>query len=189
MQPRPSDSIGEVRMAVPQAATASDDVPYSFLPTLARGRRGNATQQVQDLIRDAIVRLAFTPGEFIRKDAICQRLGVSRFPVSEALGRLADEGFVDILPQRGTRVSRIDIAACRHAMFMRRAIEGEAMRVIAPRVDDILIARMNDNLHQQEQAMQRADGTSFAASTTFHDLRWASWAIAAYNRSSRHAAS
>ena len=91
MQPRPSDSIGEVRMAVPQAATASDDVPYSFLPTLARGRRGNATQQVQDLIRDAIVRLAFTPGEFIRKDAICQRLGVSRFPVSEALGRLADE--------------------------------------------------------------------------------------------------
>ena len=69
MQPRPSDSIGEVRMAV-QAATASNDIPYAFLPSLARGRRGNTTQQVQDLIRDAIVRLAFTPGEFIRKDAI-----------------------------------------------------------------------------------------------------------------------
>src|SRR5690242_13471844 len=130
------------------------EVPYPFLPTLARGRRGNTTQQVQDLIRDAIVRLAFTPGEFIRKDAVCQRLGVSRFPVSEALGRLADEGFVDILPQRGTRVSRIDIAGCRHAMFMRRAIEGEAMRVIAPRVNDALIARLEDNLRQQELAMQ-----------------------------------
>src|SRR5215471_10807542 len=170
MQPRPSDSIGEVRMAV-QAATASDDIPYAFLPTLARERRGNTTQQVQDLIRDAIVRLAFTPGEFIRKDAICERLGVSRFPVSEALGRLADEGFVDILPQRGTRVSRIDIAACRHAMFMRRAIEGEAMRVIAPHVDDFLIARMDDNLHQQEQAMQRADGANFfRLDHAFHDL-------------------
>jgi DNA-binding GntR family transcriptional regulator len=170
MELRPSDSIGEVRMAA-SAVAVSEDVPYSFLPPLARGRRGNTTQQVQDLIRDAIVRLAFTPGEFIRKDAICQRLGVSRFPVSEALGRLADEGFVDILPQRGTRVSRIDISACRHAMFMRRAIEAEAMRVIAPRVNDILIARMEDNLGQQEEAMQRADGASFFhLDHAFHDL-------------------
>jgi DNA-binding GntR family transcriptional regulator len=91
--------------------------------------------------------------------------------VSEALGRLADEGFVDILPQRGTRVSRIDIAACRHAMFMRRAIEGEAMRVIAPRVDDPLVARMDDNLRHQEQAMQRGDGISFfGLDHAFHDL-------------------
>jgi DNA-binding GntR family transcriptional regulator len=147
------------------------DLPYPFLPALARGRRGNTTQQVQDLIRDAIVRLAFTPGEFIRKDAICERLGVSRFPVSEALGRLADEGFVDILPQRGTRVSRIDIAACRHAMFMRRAIEGEAMRVIAPRVNDALVARMESNLRQQETAIQAGDGTSFFKfDHAFHDL-------------------
>jgi DNA-binding GntR family transcriptional regulator len=150
---------------------ASDDNPYPFLPTLARGRRGNTTQQVQDLIRDAIVRLAFTPGEFIRKDAICERLGVSRFPVSEALGRLADEGFVDILPQRGTRVSRIDIAGCRHAMFLRRAIEGEAMRVIAPQVGDLLIARMEDNLRQQELAIQGGDAPGFFKfDHAFHDL-------------------
>jgi DNA-binding GntR family transcriptional regulator len=153
------------------ADLAADDSPYPFLPTLSRGRRGNTTQQVQDLIRDAIVRLAFTPGEFIRKDAICERLGVSRFPVSEALGRLADEGFVDILPQRGTRVSRIDIAGCRHAMFMRRAIEGEAMRVIAPRVGDALVARMADNLRQQEQAIQGGDGPGFfRLDHAFHDL-------------------
>ena len=153
-----------------QAALASE-VPYPFLPALARGRRGNTTQQVQELIRDAIVRLAFTPGEFIRKDAICQRLGVSRFPVSEALGRLADEGFVDILPQRGTRVSRIDIAGCRHAMFMRRAIEGEAMRVIAPRVDDALVARMEENLREQELATAATDASEFfRLDHAFHDL-------------------
>lgn len=153
------------------AVMEPEDNPYPFLPTLARGRRGNTTQQVQELIRDAIVRLAFTPGEFIRKDAICERLGVSRFPVSEALGRLADEGFVDILPQRGTRVSRIDIAGCRHAMFMRRAIEGEAMRVIAPHVGDALIARMEDNLRLQEQAIQAGDGPAFfRLDHAFHDL-------------------
>src|SRR5215475_8200997 len=116
--------------------------PYPFLKPLPRHGRGGTMQRVQDAIRDAIVALAFTPGEFIHKEALCKRLGVSRFPVSEALGRLADEGFVEVLPQRGTRVSRIDIAACRQAMFIRQAIEGEAMRVIAPRANDALIGRL-----------------------------------------------
>src|ERR1700721_2262722 len=84
-------------------------LPYPFLSELPRQGRGGTTQRVQDMIREAIVALAFAPGEFIHKDAICKRLGVSRFPVSEALGRLADEGFVEILPQRGPRVTHIHI--------------------------------------------------------------------------------
>src|SRR5437868_13891760 len=107
--------------------------PYAFLPTLARQGRGGTVQRVQDVIRDAIVRLALPPGAEIDKAALCARLGVSRFPVSEALGRLADEGFVEILPQRGTRVARIDLARCREAMFMRRALEADAVRAIARR--------------------------------------------------------
>src|SRR5665647_2958163 len=81
---------------------------YDFLPALNRDKRGGAVQHVQDAVRDAIVRLDLAPGVFIDKAALCERLGVSRFPVSEALGRLADEGFIEILPQHGTRVTRIE---------------------------------------------------------------------------------
>ncbi len=140
---------------------APESLPYEFLPALARECRGGTTQRVQDVIREAIVSLAFTPGDFINKDAICRRLGVSRFPVSEALGRLADEGFVEVLPQRGTRVSLIDLATCRQAMFLRCALEGEAMRVIAPSADDRLIAQLEENLRQQDLAVQQADGLRF----------------------------
>ncbi len=149
-------------------AKARETLPYAFLTVLPRQRRGGTTQRVQDIIREAIVALAFTPGEFIRKDAICQRLGVSRFPVSEALGRLADEGFVKILPQRGTRVSRIDIVSCRQAMFIRRALEGEAMRTIAPRVDDGVVARLEESLRRQKRAVEEADGMRFFQ----HDLEF-----------------
>ena len=100
--------------------------PYAFLPTLPRQGRGGTVQRVQEVIRDAIVRLDLPPGTAIDKVALCARLGVSRFPVSEALGRLAAEGLVEILPQRGTRVARIDLADCRQAMFIRRALEIEA---------------------------------------------------------------
>src|ERR1700722_7890724 len=130
-------------------------LPYAFLPDLPLLGRCCATPRLQDVIREANVALAFTPGEFIQKDAICRRLGVSRFPVSEALGRLADEGFVEVLPQRGTRVSLIDIATCRQAVFIRRALEGEALRVIAPGVDDRLIEQLEENLREQELAVRQ----------------------------------
>jgi len=148
------------------AQDASDALPYPFLRALARESRGGTTQRVQDVIREAIVSLAFRPGDFIQKDAICRRLGVSRFPVSEALGRLADEGFVEVLPQRGTRVTLINLAMCQQAIFLRRALEGEAMRLIAPDIDDLLIARLEDNLRAQDIAVQQGDGLRFFE----HDL-------------------
>ena len=135
--------------------------PYAFLPTLDRQGRGGTVQRVQEVIRDAIVRLEMPPGTPIDKAALCARLGVSRFPVSEALGRLAAEGFVEVLPQRGTRVAQIDLADCRQAMFIRRALEAEAMRAIAPRADAVLLAALETNLRGQEAALDDGHGGRF----------------------------
>jgi DNA-binding GntR family transcriptional regulator len=99
------------------------------------------------------VRLELPPGTAIDKSALCAQLGVSRFPVSEALGRLAAEGFVEVLPQRGTRVARIDLADCRQAMFIRRALECEAVRTLAQRADAGLLAALETNLRQQEATL------------------------------------
>src|ERR1700752_5507780 len=93
--------------------------PYAFLPTLPRQGRGGTVQRVQEVIRDAIVRLDLPPGIAIDKAALCARLGVARFPVSEALGGLPAEGLVEVLPQRGTRVARIGLAGFRQARFIR----------------------------------------------------------------------
>lgn len=152
----------------------SDDIrkqDYTFLPVLDRHERGGTVQRIQDAIRDAIVRLEMRPGEIIDKNALCERLNVSRFPVSEALGRLAEEGFVVVMPQRGTMVSRIDVAACRQAMFIRRALECEAVRYIAPGLSDDLIEKFRTNLAGQRHAMAGDDRNGFhALDLAFHDL-------------------
>jgi DNA-binding GntR family transcriptional regulator len=116
------------------------------------------------VIRDAIVRLDLPPGTAIDKAALCARLGVSRFPVSEALGRLAAGGLVEVLPQRGTRVARIDLADCRQAMFIRRALEVETVRTVAPCADAGLLAALDWNLREQEGAL----GADY--SSRFHQL-------------------
>jgi DNA-binding GntR family transcriptional regulator len=163
--------MGTMHADIAEMTLAREPLPYPFLHSLPRRGRGGTMQRVQDAIRGAIVALDFTPGEFIQKDAICKRLGVSRFPVSEALGRLADEGFVEILPQRGTRVRRIDIASCRQAIFIRRAIEGEAMRMIAPSASDGLLVRLERNLTDQKLALEQGDAQSFfRIDIEFHDM-------------------
>src|SRR4051812_37028651 len=134
---------------------------YAFLPPLARQGRGGTVQRVQDLVRDAIVRLELPPGTAIDKAALCAQLGVSRFPVSEALGRLAADGFVEVLPQRGTRVARIDLADCRQAMFIRRALEVEAMRAIAARADANLLATLDENLRAQDTVLENENSVRF----------------------------
>ena len=136
-----------------------------------RNKRGGTVQNAQDVIRDAIVRLELQPGAFIDKKALCESLGISRFPVSEALGRLADEGFVEILPQHGTRVTRIDLADCREAMFIRRALEGGALRELAHRVSATLLDALEQNMSEQRAAMARDDRVRFhECDLALHDM-------------------
>ena len=105
-------------------------VTYDFLPSSRSPPLGGATARVHWALREAIVLLDLKPGEFLDKQAIAARLGVSRFPVGEAMNRLAAEGLVDIMPQSGTRVALIRISDARENMFLRRAIESEAIRTL-----------------------------------------------------------
>jgi GntR family transcriptional regulator, rspAB operon transcriptional repressor len=144
---------------------------YSFLPSLDRKRRGGMVQRVQDVVRDAIVRNDLKPGTFIDKSALCAQLGVSRFPVSEALGRLADQRLVEVLPQRGTRVTPIDFEDCRQAMFIRRALEADAVRAVTASASDAFLARIDQNLHDQASMLQNDSREGFYhLDLAFHDL-------------------
>lgn len=126
-----------------------------------RSKRGGTVQSVQDLIRDAIVKLELKPGVFIDKNALCERLGLSRFPVSEALGRLADEGLVEVIPQHGTRVTQIDLAHCREAMFIRCSLESNALRELAPRISAKFIEELERNMDHQRDAITKDDRIRF----------------------------
>jgi DNA-binding GntR family transcriptional regulator len=56
-------------------------VTYEFLSAGRGTAPGGATARVHAALREAIVQLDFRPGEFLDKQAIAARMGVSRFPV------------------------------------------------------------------------------------------------------------
>src|SRR5690554_232 len=79
--------------------------------------------QIFGLIRDAIVSMELLPGQMISETALAEQFGVSRTPVREALIQLAGIGFVEVLPQRGTYVSRFSMEKILEARFIREALE------------------------------------------------------------------
>src|SRR5690606_10435836 len=145
--------------------------PYDFLPPAGTFARGSVTVDVTNTLRQAIVTLALPPGAMLDKSAICAQLGVSRFPVSEALARLAEEGLVDILPQRGSTVSLVRIADVREYMLIRKGLESEALRVLIGKHDADVIAALHANMAAQREAASRDDAETFhQIDVDFHDI-------------------
>jgi DNA-binding GntR family transcriptional regulator len=145
--------------------------PYEFLGSSGDFSRGTVTVDVTNALRHAIVTLALPPGTMLDKSAICAQLGVSRFPVSEALARLADEGLVDIAPQRGSTVSLVKIADVREYMLIRKGLESEALRVLIGKHDAEVIAALHANMAAQREAAARDDAETFhQIDVDFHDI-------------------
>jgi DNA-binding GntR family transcriptional regulator len=147
------------------------EIPYNFLVNASPPERGNVTASVTAALRHAIVTLQLKPGEILDKGAICDRLGVSRFPVSEALARLQAEGLVEIMPQRGTQVSRVRIADVVEFMLIRKALEGEAIRVLMAGRPDGVIEELEAVLVEAARAAKKSDHEHFHnLDVRFHEI-------------------
>jgi DNA-binding GntR family transcriptional regulator len=143
---------------------------YPFLDRV-RSQRGGATSRVFEILKEAIVSLELPPGAPIDKTAVCERLSVSRFPVSEALSRLQAEGLVDIQPQRGTSVALIRLADAKENMFLRRALEAAAMLALAPVVSKDTLAALHRNIRYQKAAVKADDRAGFhKLDIEFHEI-------------------
>ena len=88
---------------------------------------------IYDDLRTRIVSLHYAPGEMISENEISAEFGVSRTPVSRAFVRLAHEGLIDILPQRGAQVSYLSRQKVRDAQKVRECLEVDAFSDVAAR--------------------------------------------------------
>jgi DNA-binding GntR family transcriptional regulator len=112
------------------------------------------SQQVYDFLRRRIRALDIPAGAPLRKDEIALACGVSRAPVNEAIARLAAEGLIDVFPQNGSFVSPIRMQDIRESMFLRMAIEVEAVKRVARQGDADVIGRLEENIRAQARALE-----------------------------------
>jgi DNA-binding GntR family transcriptional regulator len=76
------------------------------LPHLG-GRKPNFRERLVDVLRAALVTGELRPGEVYSAPSLAPRFGVSATPVREAMLELVKEGMVDIVPNKGFRVTEV----------------------------------------------------------------------------------
>ncbi len=110
--------------------------------------------QIYTQLRDAIIRNRFAPGDRISESEIARACNVSRQPVREAFIKLAGEGLLAILPQRGTVITKIGYGAVLDARFLREAIEADIVSILAANPDPEAIADLRAQLKVQATVAQ-----------------------------------
>src|SRR5436305_15144714 len=108
-----------------------------------RGDQDDGVPQLENLtlsqrahahLREEILSNRLPPGTELQELALSQRLGVSRGPIREALGRLAAEGLVTVRPRRGAVVHSLSSEDFLELYQVREALETMAVRLAVPRL-------------------------------------------------------
>jgi GntR family transcriptional regulator, rspAB operon transcriptional repressor len=124
----------------------------AFEDPTARGAATPLHQPLHQDLRRRIIRAELPPGARLSETEVARGFGASRQPVREAFIRLAQEGLVDVRPQRGTYVRRISVEAVAQARFVREAIEADVARTVAERCDAALVAGLRRQIAHQAAA-------------------------------------
>lgn len=110
-------------------------------------------QQIYHILRKAIICCKILPGASLSEKEISSRFNVSRQPVREAFIKLAEAGLVQILPQRGTFVTKISVKKVIDGQFIREAVECAIIAKAADQANDHDILMLKHNLQEQRKAI------------------------------------
>ncbi len=107
--------------------------------------------EVADSLRELIQQGDLAPGSKIPEAELCQQLQVSRTPMREAIKLLAAEGWVDLLLNRGARVSQVNASDTRDLFEVLAYLERQLGETLATR----LTAQDLKRLEQTHRTLQR----------------------------------
>ncbi|MDJ0969130.1 MAG: GntR family transcriptional regulator [Kiloniellales bacterium] len=138
--------------------------------TGGRIERRSLHHEVVGRLRGMILQGELQAGERIPERELCDRFGISRTPLREALKVLATEGLIDLLPNRGAAVSRISAEGLREAFQVMGALEALGGELACARITDTEIAAIRQ-LHERMVGHYRAGRLNdyFALNQKIHE--------------------
>ena len=126
---------------------------------------------VFNTLRDAILKGELEPGERLMGIQLAERLGVSRTPIREAIGKLELEGLVLMIPRKGAEVAKISEKSLRDVLEVRRSLEELAAELACQRMDAEALKDLEDAQKAFIQAAESGETMTMAeADEHFHDV-------------------
>lgn len=109
-------------------------------------------------LKNMLLDLQLRPGSPITECQLMDTLGMSRTPIRQALHRLEQEGFIQLVPRKGWFVADVSLRDIQEIFVVREALEGIAARMAAEVMSDAVLGELNDYMRQIAVASATAGG-------------------------------
>ena len=159
---------------IPKSSIRTEPVVLNKKPAIGESLRvlriaAPLRQSVVESIRNAIATGVFAPGERLTEKGLCERIGVSRTLVREALRQVESEGLIDLVPNRGPVVARFSVAQAEQIYRVRMELEGLAAELFAVHASAQQQQALKDALKQLKSSIRSEDAaTRLAAKNDFY---------------------
>lgn len=126
---------------------------------------------VCETLREAIRTGILQPGERLMEIKLAEELGVSRTPVREAIRKLELEGYVIMMPRRGTYVANLSIRDVNEVFEIRTSLDSLASGLAAERITEEELERLERLLVMIGEYIEQNDMEKIVETDTeFHDI-------------------
>lgn len=141
------------------------------IPTIAQMRENSLSGVVRHEIERLILSGELPTGSRVNENAVALRLGVSRGPVREACRALVELGLLDLIPNRGVFVRRLDRHDVEEVYDLRAGLTGLAGSLVVPRITDADVDRLRILVQEMDNAATAGDfRTFYPINLEFHDV-------------------
>lgn len=127
------------------------------------------SSEALDMVVAAITSGEFQPGERLSEAELARRLGISRGPLREALGRLEGR-LVTRTPRIGVRVIELSKRNIEDLFYTREALEGMGARLACERISSQEVARLRDLLNTDRSQPELQAGEAYVPRSTDDDF-------------------
>src|SRR5699024_5159943 len=124
--------------------------------------------RVCSILRQAILKGDFRPGERLIQADVAKLIGVSRMPVREALQQLEVEGLVTLEPHRGAVVNSLDIKDIEEIYELRSILEPIALEKSMDNLDEVYLNELKKTHAEMKEATSEEKFVEL--NTKFHKL-------------------
>ncbi len=135
----------------------------------------NKSQSLEEMVyqklEEEILTGALAEGTSLGEIAISERLGVSRTPVRGALHRLSEEGLVEIIPNKGAKVTGINLEDLVDIYKIRERLEGLASALATERITASELRELEESVELAEFYIKKGDTEHIRElDTVFHSI-------------------
>lgn len=119
------------------------------------------TDSVAARLRTMLVEGQIAPGAKLNERVLAEQLHCSRTPLREAIKLLAQEGLVDLLPNRGAVAVKLTEADIVHSFEVLAGLEAMSGELAAQRIEAAPLAELRAKHHEMLAAFERRDLSNY----------------------------